>query len=176
MRVGIVGGSIAGCAAAALLHRAGHDVIVFERSESDLVSRGAGIGMPTAVWQDMMVHGLIDETLPACRTDYIRYVTRGSGTGGQRWLGDVRMSLALVNWAHLYQDLRRGVPGELYRSAAAVERIEARPVGTTLHLRPRFRLPRLHRDIAGQGLCLNSGAGAWASRLTPGPGWSPCRI
>src|SRR5208282_5373748 len=65
MRGGIVGGSIAGCAAAALLHRAGHDVIVFERSGSDLVSRGAGIGMPTAVWQDMMVHGLIDETLPS---------------------------------------------------------------------------------------------------------------
>jgi 2-polyprenyl-6-methoxyphenol hydroxylase-like FAD-dependent oxidoreductase len=42
MRVGIIGGSIAGCATAALLHRAGHDVIVFERSESDLVSRGAG--------------------------------------------------------------------------------------------------------------------------------------
>jgi 2-polyprenyl-6-methoxyphenol hydroxylase-like FAD-dependent oxidoreductase len=84
----------------------------------------------------MMAHGLIDETLPACRTDYIRYVTRGSGTGGQRWLGDVQMSLALVNWAHLYQGLRRGVPGELSRSAAAVERIEARPDGTTLHLRP----------------------------------------
>jgi 2-polyprenyl-6-methoxyphenol hydroxylase-like FAD-dependent oxidoreductase len=136
MRVGIVGGSIAGCAAAALLHRAGHDVIVFERSGSDLVSRGAGIGMPMAVWQDMMAHGLIDETLPACRTDYIRYVTRGSGTGGERWLGDVQMSLALVNWAHLYQGLRRGVPAELYRSAAAVERIEARPEGTTLHFRP----------------------------------------
>ena len=103
MRVGIVGGSIAGCAAAALLHRAGHDVIVFERSESGLVSRGAGIGMPTAVWQDMMAHGMIDETLPACRTDYIRHVTRGSGTGEQRWLGDVQMSLALVNWAHLCQ-------------------------------------------------------------------------
>ena len=38
-----IGGSIAGCVTAALLHRAGHDVIVFERSESDLVSRGAGI-------------------------------------------------------------------------------------------------------------------------------------
>jgi 2-polyprenyl-6-methoxyphenol hydroxylase-like FAD-dependent oxidoreductase len=136
MRVGIVGGSIAGCAAAALLHRAGHDVIVFERSGSGLVSRGAGIGMPTAVWQDMMVHGLIDETLPACRTGYIRYVTRGSGTGGQRWLGDVQMSLALVNWAHLYQVLRRGVPDQRYRGAAAVERIEARPDGATLHLRP----------------------------------------
>ena len=27
MRVGIIGGSIAGCATAALLHRAGHDVM-----------------------------------------------------------------------------------------------------------------------------------------------------
>src|SRR3974390_74160 len=42
MKVGIIGGSIAGCTAAALLHRAGHDVNVFERSESDLVSRGPG--------------------------------------------------------------------------------------------------------------------------------------
>ena len=81
-------GSIAGCATAALLHRAGHDVIVFERSESDLVSRGAGILMTTAAWQDMMAHGLIDGTLPACRADYSRLVTRASGTGQQRWLGD----------------------------------------------------------------------------------------
>ena len=81
MRVGIIGGSIAGCATAALLHRAGHDVIVFERSESDLVSRGAGIATLTAVWRDMMAHGLIDATLPACRADYFRFVSRGSGTG-----------------------------------------------------------------------------------------------
>ena len=64
---------IPGCATAALL--VGHDVIVFERSESDLVSRGAGIGTPTAVWQDMMAHGLINETLPAFRIDYLRFVT-----------------------------------------------------------------------------------------------------
>jgi 2-polyprenyl-6-methoxyphenol hydroxylase-like FAD-dependent oxidoreductase len=69
MRVGIVGGSIAGRATAALLHRAGHDVIVFERSESDLVSRGAGIVAATAAWQDMTATGLIDGTLPACRAD-----------------------------------------------------------------------------------------------------------
>ena len=138
MRVGIIGGSVAGCAIAALLHRAGHDVTVFERSESDLVSRGAGIGTPTAVWQDMMARGLIDGTLSACRADYMRYVTRGSGTGRPRWLGDAggRGSLMLLNWAHLYQCLRRGVPDDLYRSASTVELIEARPDGTTLHLRP----------------------------------------
>src|SRR6185437_11669638 len=136
MRVGIVGGSIAGCATAALLPRARHDVTVFERSESDLVSRGAGIGTPVAVWQDMMARGLIDETLPAVRIDSLRFVTRGSGTGQQRWLGDAQppSSAMLVNWAHLYQWLRRGVPDELYRSASAVELIDARPDGTTLHL------------------------------------------
>ena len=101
VRVGIIGGSIAGCATAALLHRAGHEVIVFERSESGLVSRGAGIGTPTTVWQDMMARGLIDETLPAFRADYFRYVTRGSGTGQQRWLGDIHYSTRAFNWAHL---------------------------------------------------------------------------
>jgi 2-polyprenyl-6-methoxyphenol hydroxylase-like FAD-dependent oxidoreductase len=90
MRVGIIGGSIAGCATATLLHRAGHNVIVFERSESDLVSRGAGIGTPTALWQDMVARGLIDESLPAFRVGSLRFVTRGSGTGQQRWLGDVQ--------------------------------------------------------------------------------------
>ena len=134
MRVGIVGGSIAGCATAALLHRVGHDVIVFERSESDLVSRGAGILATTAAWQGMMVHGLLDETLPTCRAGYSRLVTRTPGTGQPRWLGDVRIGVTLLNWAHLYQGLRRRVPDDLYRSDAAVERIEATPHGTTLHL------------------------------------------
>ena len=134
MRVGIIGGSIAGCATAALLHRAGHDVIVFERSESDLVSRGAGIGTLPTGWQDMMARGLVDGTVPTVRLDYIRYVTRGSGAGQPRWLGDVQLSLTGLNWAHLYQCLRRGVPDELYHGASAVELIEARPHGTTLHL------------------------------------------
>jgi 2-polyprenyl-6-methoxyphenol hydroxylase-like FAD-dependent oxidoreductase len=134
MRVGIIGGSVAGCAAAALLHRAGHDVAVFERSESDLVSRGAGIGTPTAVWRDMMAYGLIDETLPTCRTDYFRVATRGSETGRQRWIGDVQIDFTLLNWAHLYQCLRRCIPDDLYRGGSAVERIETGPDGTTLHL------------------------------------------
>jgi len=138
MRVGIIGGSIAGCATATLLRRAGHDVMVFERSESDLVSRGAGIGTPTTVWQDMMAYGLIDEDLPAFQIDSLRFVTRGPGTRQPRWLGDARssVSLTLVNWAHLYKWLRRGIPDELYRSAAAVERIESRPGHTRLHLGP----------------------------------------
>jgi 2-polyprenyl-6-methoxyphenol hydroxylase-like FAD-dependent oxidoreductase len=134
MRVGIIGGSIAGCTAAALLHRAGHDVAVFERSESGLVSRGAGILMLTASWRDMTARGFLDETVPACRADYSRMVTRAAGTGRQRWLGDVQLSSVLFNWAYLYQSFRRRVPDDRYRSGAAVERIEPAPHGTTLHL------------------------------------------
>jgi 2,6-dihydroxypyridine 3-monooxygenase len=92
--------------------------------------------MATAAWQDMMAHGLIDGTLPACRADYSRFVTRASGTGQQRWLGDVQLSITLLNWAHIYQGFRRCIPDDLYRSDAAVERIEAMPHGTTLHLLP----------------------------------------
>jgi 2-polyprenyl-6-methoxyphenol hydroxylase-like FAD-dependent oxidoreductase len=134
MRVGIIGGSVAGCATAALLHQAGHDVTVFERSESRLVSRGAGILMLTASWQDMTARGLLDETVPACRAGYSRLVTRAARTGQQRWLGDVEMSSVLFNWAHLHQSLRRRVPYGLYRSGTAVERMEVTPHGTTLHI------------------------------------------
>jgi 2-polyprenyl-6-methoxyphenol hydroxylase-like FAD-dependent oxidoreductase len=82
----------------------------------------------------MIAHGLIDRTLPACQADYCRLVTRAPGTGQQRWLGDVQLDFTLLNWAYLYQGLRRGVPDDLYRSDAAVERIETTPHGTTLHL------------------------------------------
>jgi 2-polyprenyl-6-methoxyphenol hydroxylase-like FAD-dependent oxidoreductase len=133
MRVGIIGGSISGCATAALLHRVGHEVTVFERAESDLVSWGAGIGTPTAVWQNMLTRGLIDETLPTCHTDHIRFITRGSGPGQQRWLGDIQLRFTLLNWVLLYQRLRRCVPDRLYHRAVAVERIEARPDGATVH-------------------------------------------
>src|SRR5262245_12356173 len=134
MRVGIVGGSIAGCAAAALLHRAGHDVTVLERSESELVSRGAGILSGTAAWQHIATHRLFDESLPACRADYSRLVTRSPETGQQRWLGNYQMRFTLFNWAHLYQQLRRRVPNDVYRGGIAVEHIEATPHGATLHL------------------------------------------
>ncbi len=134
MRVGIVGGSIAGCSAAALLHRAGHDVTVFERSESGLAGRGAGIVVTTAAWQDLVARDLMDGTIPACRAVRSRFVTRAAGSGGLRWLGDVGMSLTLLSWDHLCQGFRRRVPEGVYRGGAAVGRIEAAPDGARLHL------------------------------------------
>lgn len=45
MKVSVVGGSLGGLTAAALFSHHGFDVTVFERSPSELVQRGAGIGL-----------------------------------------------------------------------------------------------------------------------------------
>lgn len=54
MNVGIVGGSLAGCAAAIALRRAGCEVSVYERSRGALEDRGAGIGMPLALLRTLI--------------------------------------------------------------------------------------------------------------------------
>jgi len=112
----------------------------------------------------MMAHGLIDGTLPACQADYSRFVTRAAGTGQQRWLGDVQMSFTLLNWAHLYQRLRRRVPDDLYRKrrgrradrSGASRHDAASCPGRFIRLRPTS--------------CAPTGIARWdAGSLTPAP-------
>ena len=52
-RVGVIGGSIAGCATAIALERLGCDVQVFERSSGVLRDRGSGIAIPLALRDDL---------------------------------------------------------------------------------------------------------------------------
>ena len=59
MNIGIVGDSIAGCSAAILLLKDGHEVTVFERSDKTLVCRGGGIGTTPALMEQIRNEGLI---------------------------------------------------------------------------------------------------------------------
>ncbi|MEW2455904.1 FAD-dependent oxidoreductase [Streptomyces albus] len=52
--VAVVGGSIAGCAAAVALARAGREVTVFERSRGGLRDRGAGITLPASLRDELL--------------------------------------------------------------------------------------------------------------------------
>jgi 2-polyprenyl-6-methoxyphenol hydroxylase-like FAD-dependent oxidoreductase len=75
-RIGIVGGSIAGCGAAVELSKAGHQVTVFERSPAELASRGAGIATLSDVLDGMINRGLLDKDFPRCPVDSVPYFCR----------------------------------------------------------------------------------------------------
>lgn len=119
MDVGIVGGSIAGCAAAVELIRGGHRVTVFERSTGTLRGRGAGIGTPTGTLETLVERDLVDADMP-------RFVVSSHPLGGrttaEESLGRTALTLpldmALCNWGDLYRQLRRRVPDDSYWSGS----------------------------------------------------------
>ncbi len=115
MRVGIVGGSIAGCSAAIELGRAGHEVTVFERSQGGLKGRGAGIGTPIETFDTLVSRDLISETTPRCVVSDHPLVSRrdASDRYGHRAL-TLPLSMALLNWADLWRELRARVPTAAY--------------------------------------------------------------
>ena len=121
LRIGIVGGSIAGCAAAIELTRAGHEVAVFERSTGELKGRGAGIATPRSMLQYLIERDLIDADLPNFPGAAMPFVGR---TRADDHLGHIAwvwpISLAAMNWGDLWRNLRRRVPDTIYHQGRAV--------------------------------------------------------
>ncbi len=64
LKVGIVGGSIAGCTVAIELSRLGCEVTLFERTGDELKDRGAGIGIPKSVLETLVSRDLVDADTP----------------------------------------------------------------------------------------------------------------
>ena len=119
-RIAVVGGSIAGCAAAVELSRAGHKVKVFERSATELVSQWAGIIAPAEVFRGMVARNLLPEDHPRCSVTVARYVRRDGDRAEGRWLGDVDFNLTTVSWADLFHELRRQAPPGAYHNGIEV--------------------------------------------------------
>lgn len=117
LKVGIVGGSIAGCTAAIELMRRGCDVTLFERTGDELKDRGAGIGTPMTVFESLVRRDLIDSDTPyfAGRAFTRRWRTPEEERYGYlAW--DQSADLALLNWGVLYRNLRKRVPDRIYRA------------------------------------------------------------
>ncbi|MSR13603.1 MAG: hypothetical protein EXR86_03380 [Gammaproteobacteria bacterium] len=127
LKVGIVGGSIAGCAAAIELARLGCDVTLFERSGEELKDRGAGIGVPPSVIETFRKRGLIDPQIPVFEAGAFvrRWRTIAEPRHGYlAWRQTTVM--ALLNWGALYRSLRERVPAGVYHT-------EQRVVAITQH-------------------------------------------
>ena len=123
-RVGIVGGSIAGCAAAIELLRLGCEVTLFERTGETLKDRGAGIGVPRSVVETLVARELIDPDTAFFRSDVFTRLWRTEAEaryGHMAW--DQPVFLALVNWGQLYRNLRKRVPDPVYRLNRTVRRL-----------------------------------------------------
>jgi 2-polyprenyl-6-methoxyphenol hydroxylase-like FAD-dependent oxidoreductase len=117
LKVGIVGGSIAGCTVAIELSRLGCDVILFERTGDELKDRGAGIGIPTAVFDTLVRRNLVDPDTPYfAGRGFTRLwrTPREARYGYLAW--DQPADLALLNWGVLYRNLRKRVPDSIYRA------------------------------------------------------------
>ena len=76
LKVGIVGGSIAGCAAAHAFLKAGCDVQVFERSGAGLEERGSGIAIPTPLREPPV------DPIDACNDEQLGHAV--GGLAGER--------------------------------------------------------------------------------------------
>jgi 2-polyprenyl-6-methoxyphenol hydroxylase-like FAD-dependent oxidoreductase len=132
LRIGIVGGSIAGCATSIELARSGHDVTIFERSTGTLVGRGAGIGTPVTLFNKLVDRDLVDGDMPRLTSADHPLVGR---TDDHSPLGHTALTLgldmALCNWGDLYQNLRKRVPDSRYKRGvgveAVLEHVRARP-------------------------------------------------
>ena len=123
-RVGIVGGSIAGCAAAIALQRLGCEVEIFERSSGALRDRGSGIGIPIALRDELIDHGYLPEGYATVALPGRRWVAAdGSPEGRTLWTIDG--ASVSNNWGVLWKGLRERVDDAVYHDGVAIDRVES---------------------------------------------------
>jgi 2-polyprenyl-6-methoxyphenol hydroxylase-like FAD-dependent oxidoreductase len=130
LRIGIVGGSIAGCCAAARLLRDGHDVQVFERVQRGLTGEGSGMGLLPATLAALVEHGLLDEALPRLRMSAQLFVGACAdepryGREALRW----PLESWSVNLADVFRALRSRLEDSVYHAGVSVDAFASEPTG-----------------------------------------------
>jgi 2-polyprenyl-6-methoxyphenol hydroxylase-like FAD-dependent oxidoreductase len=125
LNIGIVGGSLAGCAASILLRRAGHQVTVYEHTTGSLEGRGGGIGTTGTVLSALMRNDVVDADFPHCSAGTMPFVGKhAEHEPGGRSPWSMPLDLQTFRWSALWQTLRSRVPDEHYHAGSPVASAE----------------------------------------------------
>ncbi|MFE9413712.1 FAD-dependent monooxygenase [Streptomyces sp. NPDC006704] len=133
-RVAIVGGSIAGCAAALAAHRGGaEEITVYERATGRLADRGVGLAMHNDRYAELEAGGFVSAAMPWLQlTRRAWYVRDGSAPMGRR-VGTLPFPFRTYNWGPLWRELRARVPEPVdFRPGAVVDQVDVGPDGVEL--------------------------------------------
>src|SRR5438105_3329632 len=123
----IVGGSMSGLLAALMLRRAGWDVDVFERVESELAGRGAGIVAQPDLIATLRRLGIDPTDLGA------EIATRKILDPSGRVAGEFECPQVLTAWERVYRLLRDAFPPERYHRGRGVKRFEQSESSVVAH-------------------------------------------
>ncbi|MFI9271331.1 FAD-dependent monooxygenase [Kitasatospora sp. NPDC052896] len=135
-RVAVVGGSIAGCAAALAASRIGADeVVVFERATGQLQDRGVGLALHNDRYAELEAAGYLDAGMPWIQLARRPWVVRQGTARAGREIGEVPMPFRSYNWGSLWRELRDRIPADVdYRSGATVARVRPEADGAVVAL------------------------------------------
>ena len=116
----VVGGSMAGLAAALMLRRIGWRVEVCERSREELSSRGAGILTHPELLAALDAAGVGSGDIGVPIEGRVTFDRDGAVVGAQP------MPQLATSWDMLYRRMRGGLPEGVYRRGRAAVRVETR--------------------------------------------------
>jgi 2-polyprenyl-6-methoxyphenol hydroxylase-like FAD-dependent oxidoreductase len=124
----VVGGSIAGLAAANLLLRSGWQVDIYERVNVELAGRGAGI-----VTHADLFSALREAGIPADPNIGIAVRNRRMFARDGRCEAEIDFPQVLTSWDCIYQKLRSTIPDAHYHRGRAVVRLSQDDAGVTVY-------------------------------------------
>jgi 2-polyprenyl-6-methoxyphenol hydroxylase-like FAD-dependent oxidoreductase len=126
-RAVVIGGSMSGLLSALLLRRAGWDVDVYERVETELSGRGAGIVAQQELIERLRALGLATDNLG------VQITTRKIIDAQGRLTEEIECPQTLTAWERVYRLLRDAFPPERYHRGRGLAKLTQTPRSVTAH-------------------------------------------
>ena len=127
-RIIIVGGSLGGLFAANILHRAGHDIVLLEKSSDNLDGRGAGIVTHAPLIRALEAAGaIVDDRFGVAVTSRVALDAVGHCSAR------LNLPQVLTSWSRLYQMLREILPDDCHHAGVTVNHVHEDQNGVHAH-------------------------------------------